>query len=140
MIEFIHKNEFRLKDEKATKVWLEKIAVSEGKELGELQFVFCSDGQLLELNQNYLDHDTYTDVIGFDYSLANLLQGEIHISTDRVKENAIHYDTSFENELRRVMAHGLLHFCGYKDKNPGEARQMKEKEDEKLRLFHVEQL
>ena len=140
MIEFIFRNDFKLNGEKQIKTWLEKIAVSEGKEIMELQFIFCNDEQLLELNQNFLNHHTYTDVIGFDYSLGNMLQGEIHISTERVKENALNYDTSFENELRRVMAHGLLHFCGYKDKTKDDALQMKEKEEEKLKLFHVEQL
>ncbi len=140
MIEFIFKNDFKLNGEKQIKTWLEKIAVSEGKEIMELQFIFCNDEQLLELNQDFLNHHTFTDVIGFDYSLGKMLQGEIHISTERVKENALNYDTSFENELRRVMAHGLLHFCGYKDKTKDEVLQMKEKEEEKLKLFHVEQL
>lgn len=140
MIEFIFRNDFKLNGEKQIKTWLEKIAVSEGKEIMELQFIFCNDEQLLELNQDFLNHHTFTDVIGFDYSLGKMLQGEIHISTERVKENALNYDTSFENELRRVMAHGLLHFCGYKDKTKDEVLQMKEKEEEKLKLFHVEQL
>jgi rRNA maturation RNase YbeY len=139
MIEFISKNAFRLEAEQKTATWLEKIALSEDREVGEVQYVFCDDEQLLELNREFLDHDTYTDIIGFDYSVGKILQGEIHISTERVKENARQYDTSFENELRRVMAHGLLHFCGYKDKTKAEKAEIREKEDEKLKLFHVEQ-
>lgn len=138
-IVFSSANEFELRQEKSIRNWLFSTIESENKNLGEIGFVFCDDAFLLNLNQEYLQHDTFTDIISFDYSFGNTLQGEIYISTERVKENAEKYDTSFENELRRVMVHGVLHLCGYKDKTTEEKEKMKQKEDEKLQLFHVEQ-
>ena len=87
----------------------------------------------------YLDHDTFTDIISFDYSVGNILQGDIYISTPRVEENALEYNVSFEEELRRVIIHGVLHLAGYKDKTDEESSLMRKKEEEKLKLFHVEQ-
>ena len=112
---------------------------SEGKNLEEVSFIFCDDQYLLKLNQEYLDHDTYTDIISFDNSLGNALAGDIFISVDRVKENASDFGVEFEEELRRVLAHGILHFSGYKDKTEEQASLMRQKEDEKLKMFHVEQ-
>ncbi|HET8808948.1 MAG TPA: rRNA maturation RNase YbeY [Flavobacteriaceae bacterium] len=138
-IVFSSANEFELQQEKNVRNWLLSTIEYENKTLGEIGFVFCDDAFLLNLNQEYLQHDTFTDIISFDYSFGNTLQGEIYISTERVKENAEKYDTSFENELRRVMVHGVLHLCGYKDKTTEEKEKMRQKEDEKLQLFHVEQ-
>jgi rRNA maturation RNase YbeY len=89
------------------------------------------------MNKKYLNHDTFTDVIGFDNTVGKKLQGDVAISVDRVKENARIFEVSFDNELRRVMAHGLLHFCGYQDKDLDDKALMNQKEEEKLKMFHV---
>jgi rRNA maturation RNase YbeY len=94
---------------------------------------------LIALNQQYLDHDTLTDIISFDYSIGNELHGDIFISIERVRENALDFKAPFEEELKRVMAHGILHYCGYKDKNEQEELLMRQKEDEKMKMFHVKQ-
>lgn len=138
MLTFHSDNGFQLKDEKRKQDWLEKISASEGKTLEDLSYVFCDDAYLLKINQDYLDHDTYTDIISFDYSMGNSLLGEIYISTERVKENAEDFEVDFEEELLRVLAHGILHLCGYKDKSEEEAKIMRQKEDEKIAMFHVE--
>ncbi len=94
---------------------------------------------MLNINQQYLDHDTYTDIISFDNSVGAILNGDIFISTERVEENAKEYNEDFETELKRVMIHGILHYCGYKDKSESESLVMRQKEEEKIKLFHVEQ-
>lgn len=137
-IEFLSENKFMLSQEGKTRVWLLAVIASEKKTLGEIGYVFCNDAFLLDLNKKYLDHDTYTDIISFDYSYGNTLQGEIYISTERVMENAKKFSDSFEEELRRVLVHGVLHLCGFKDKTEAEAKKMREKENEKLKMFHVE--
>jgi len=104
-----------------------------------LNYIFCDDDYLHEINVKYLDHDDYTDIISFENSVGNILHGDIFISTERVQENAEKFNIEFEEELLRVMAHGLLHFCGYKDKTKEEASLMRKKEDEKIKMFHVEQ-
>lgn len=139
MIELNYQNNFAQLDEFVYSKWLESIVISEGKTIGELSFVFCSDDYLLKINQDHLDHDTYTDIITFDYCLDGLINGEVYISTDRVKENAVSFRESEINELHRVMAHGVLHLCGYGDKSDEEARIMREKENEKIVMFHVKQ-
>lgn len=130
---------FLLKDKNKIRTWLEECAKQEHKEISHLTYVFCSDEYLLNINQNYLNHNTYTDIITFDYSKDNILEGEIYISIERVKENAKAYKVSFTNELLRVLAHGLLHLSGYKDKTKKEKEIMHNKENEKLNLFHVKQ-
>ena len=127
-----HLNEPKLMD------WLSVVARSEDKNIGEVSYIFCDDEYLLEINKKFLNHDTYTDIISFDDTIGNLLNGDIFISHERVVDNAKKYDVSIEEELRRVMVHGLLHFCGFKDKTDKEASVMRQKEDEKLRMFHVE--
>ncbi len=114
--------------------WFSKIAEAENHELGELNFIFCSDEHLLNINRQYLDHDFYTDIITFDYA-EEQVSGDIYISLDRVKENASTFGESYERELRRVMAHGLLHLMGYKDKSDEEAKEMREKEEAALSLL-----
>ena len=109
-----------------------RVIGSEGKVVGELTYVFCNDQQLLKLNKEFLNHDTLTDIITFDYSLGNEIHGEIYISTDRVEENAEEFEVSFMNELSRVMVHGILHLCGYKDKSEEEKNQMRNKENHYL--------
>ncbi|KPM30937.1 Putative rRNA maturation factor [Croceitalea dokdonensis DOKDO 023] len=119
--------------------WLTRVIETEGKELGEISFIFCDDGYLLKLNQDFLSHDTLTDVITFDYTEGKFLGGDIFISVERVEENAKELVLDFEEELRRVMVHGVLHLCGYKDKDVLDMKVMRKKEEEKLKMFHVEQ-
>ena len=138
-INFFSENDFVLADESSLASWIESVISSEGKKLEEINYIFCDDDYLLELNMEYLDHDTFTDIISFDYSVGNILQGDIYISTPRVEENALEYNVSFEEELRRVIIHGVLHLAGYKDKTDEESSLMRKKEEEKLKLFHVEQ-
>lgn len=130
---------FRLRDKNAIRIWLEECAISEGKDIGQLVYIFCSDEYLLDINQKYLNHNTYTDIITFDYTEKGILNGEIYISIERVKENAKLYKVSFKNELLRVLVHGLLHLSGYRDKTKKEQSEMRSKESEKLNLFHVKQ-
>lgn len=109
----------------------------EGKKLESLSFIFCSDNYLLEINKQFLKHDYYTDIISFDLSepKSALISGEIYISVDRVKENAKDMRISFEEEMKRVLFHGTLHLCGYRDKKKADVQQMRAKEDEYLKLF-----
>ena len=138
-INFFNENNFSLKDEVLFQNWLFRLAESELKNIGEINYIFCDDDYLLEINQNYLDHDTYTDIISFDNTVGNSLNGDIFISTERVEENSAEYNVDFLQELKRVIAHGMLHFCGYKDKSESESELMRRKEDEKMKMFHVEQ-
>ena len=140
MIYFNYETTFELVNESSYEKWISTIIQSEGKEEGEINYIFCDDDYLHKINVDYLDHDTLTDIISFDYSEGNFLQGDIFISVERVRENATDFNTNFEEELKRVMAHGVLHYCGYKDKSDEESLLMRKKEDEKISLFHVEQL
>jgi probable rRNA maturation factor len=124
------------KEKTKLKSWLKEVAALEKCSIGELTYIFCTDVYLLSINQEYLKHDTYTDIITFDYSEGGLtLEGDIYISTERVAENALKYDAAFDEELRRVMVHGLLHLMGYKDKSDKQSQQMRAKENESLELF-----
>lgn len=138
MISFNYETEFELSDEKVYADWISSIIQSEEKVEGDINYVFCDDEYLLELNQQYLDHDTLTDIISFDYSVGNELHGDIFISIERVKDNAGDFEVDFSTELLRVMAHGVLHYCGYKDKSDEDEKLMRSKEDEKMKMFHVE--
>jgi probable rRNA maturation factor len=139
MITFNYENDFLLDDETIYQDWISKIITSEGFTEGEVNFIFCNDDYLLNINIEYLNHDTYTDIISFDYTVGKLLQGDVFISTERVLENAATFNVSFEDELKRVLSHGVLHYCGFKDKNEDDAKLMRQKEDDKIALFHVEQ-
>lgn len=139
IINFYSENDFELQHSSQFEVWIKEVIASEGKKAGEISFIFCNDEYLLEINQQYLDHDTYTDIISFDNSVGNILNGDIFISTERVAENASEYGVTFEEEIKRVIVHGVLHFCGYKDKSKEEAQLMRTKEEEKMKMFHVEQ-
>jgi probable rRNA maturation factor len=139
MISYTYKLPFKLVNEKAYSNWVSSVIRSEDKQEGELNYIFCSDDYLVNINIQYLNHDTLTDIISFDYSVGNVLQGDIFISIERVKENAVDYNVLFEEELRRVMIHGVLHYCGYKDKSTKEEVIMRSKEEEKMKMFHVEQ-
>ena len=139
MITFNYENDFVIENEVVYQDWISRIITSEDFLEGEINYIFCNDDYLLNINQEYLNHDTYTDIISFDYSVGNLLQGDIFVSTERVAENASNYNVSFDNEFKRVLSHGILHYCGYKDKTKKDATIMRQKEDEKIALFHVEQ-
>ncbi len=120
---------FILKNRMLLKKWLTNVALEEKKRVGELNFIFCSDDYLLDINKRFLNHNYYTDVITFDYSEDNLISGDIFISIDTVRVNAEEYRQFFENELFRVMVHGVLHLCDYDDHSDEEKRLMREKED-----------
>lgn len=139
MINFFSEIEFKLENPKTYKIWLDKVVESENKKIGDINYIFCNDEYLHEINLKYLNHDTYTDIISFDYSEANKVSGDIFISTERVKENALKYQVNFEKELQRVLVHGILHFIGFKDHTECEKVLMREKEEEKIKMFHVEQ-
>lgn len=112
-----------------------ELFISEGKVLNEINFIFCSDAYLLKINQEFLHHDFFTDIISFDLSQGNSITGEVYISVDRVKENAINHFVSFKKEITRVIFHGALHLCGYKDKKKSEITIMRSKEDYYLQLL-----
>ncbi|RAR49659.1 rRNA maturation RNase YbeY [Flavobacterium lacus] len=139
MISFNYQTDFELEDEKLFSNWISAVILSEDKGEGEISYIFCDDEYLLKINMEYLNHDTLTDIISFDYSEGNFLHGDIFISVERVQENAIHYNVSWLEELKRVMAHGVLHYCGYKDKSEADEKLMRQKEEEKMMMFHVEQ-
>ena len=121
--------DFQLKDDESITKWLKDAISTEDKELGEINYIFCHDQYLLKKNQEYLQHDTFTDIITFDYTEENRLSADIFISIERVKENAINFAVPFETELRRVIIHGLLHLVGYKDKSEEDAETMRSKEN-----------
>ena len=131
-----HEVKHRFKDSKSTKGVLSNIFVNEGLELEQLIFIFCTESYLLDLNVKYLQHDTYTDILTFDLSEStSSVIAEIYISLDRVADNAIQYDISFDQELQRVMIHGILHLCGYNDHTAVEISQMRAKESYYLSHF-----
>ncbi len=139
MINFFYETEVETLDESNLISWIGNVILSEEKTEGEINFIICDDKYLLKINQDFLDHDTYTDIISFDNTIGNQLHGDIFISIERVVDNANTFDVSVDEEMRRVLIHGVLHLCGYKDKTPNEEILMRQKEDEKLLLFHVEQ-
>ncbi|SNR97377.1 rRNA maturation RNase YbeY [Flavobacterium sp. ov086] len=139
MINFNYETEFTLDNEQVFAEWLSAVIVSESKNEGEINYIFCDDEYLHKINVEYLNHDTLTDIISFDYTVGNELNGDIFVSVERVADNAKDFNVSFEEELKRVLAHGILHYCGYKDKSEADAELMRSKEDEKIAMFHVEQ-
>ena len=128
---------FTLKDKLKIKAWIKRIIEAEKKTLGELNFVFTSNANLLNINVQFLNHNTYTDIITFDYCEAQQINGDIIISVERVRENAGTFNSPFENELKRVIIHGVLHLCGYKDKSKKDAELMRRKENVALRKFSL---
>ena len=128
---------FDLPQKRAIKRWLMQLAVNEGYGIKALNYIFCSDEYLYHINREYLNHDTFTDIITFDNSDGEqTIEGDIFISIDRVKENSKNHNAKFEDELKRVLCHGLLHLVGYRDKTPAEQIIMRQKEDNGVRLFH----
>ncbi len=128
--------DFHLVNEKQIIKWIKNSVKNEGKTISELSYIFCSDEYLHKMNLEYLNHDTYTDIITFDYTEGNIVSGDIFISIDRVKENALEFNTEFLNELSRVTIHGVLHLAGYKDKTTKEKELMRSKEDFYLTLLN----
>jgi len=137
MILFFSEIQFQLSHKRPVKNWLGAVAKQENKKIGEVNIIFYNDEQLLTLNKQYLNHDSFTDVITFDYSEGKFLHGDICISIERIKENAETFNCIFEEELRRVMVHGILHLCGYKDTKNADKQIMKQKEEEALMLFNT---
>lgn len=134
MIEFYSETDFKIENTKALSHWISEIILHENHELGDLTYVFCDDAYLHKLNLQFLNHDTLTDIISFDNSLGKQIHGEIYISVERVKENAGTYEVAFLEELHRVIIHGVLHLCGYKDKTKKQQETMSRKENEALDL------
>ncbi len=137
MITYNFETLFNLNDTSIISDWIHKVISNEGLETGEINFIFCDDDYLLKLNVAFLDHDTLTDIISFDYTMGNLISGDVYISIPRVMDNASIFNTSFQNELHRVIIHGILHYCGYKDKSEDEKLIMRSKEDEYLSVLII---
>jgi rRNA maturation RNase YbeY len=134
MISFNYETKFVLNNSEPLIDWISQSIDNEMYKLGDINYIFCSDEYLAELNIKHLNHSTLTDIISFNETLGKLISGDIFISIDRVKENATEFKASFPDELHRVMIHGILHFCGYNDKTKEEKRLMREKEDYYLSL------
>lgn len=129
--------EFVFKNKRDTNRWLKTVAEGEIRKIGALNIIFCSDNYILDVNMKYLQHDYFTDIITFDYCEGNVLNGDLFISIDSVRENASFYGTEFKDELDRVIVHGILHLIGYDDHTEGESAIMKSKEDYCLGLRKV---
>ncbi len=134
MITFNYETEFNLRTETQIANWISKSIVNEAYKEGDINYIFCDDDYLLDLNIKHLKHNTLTDIISFDYTLGKIISGDIFISVDRVKENALEYKVKVDDELQRVIIHGVLHFCGYKDKTKDDKWLMSKKEDYYLSL------
>lgn len=133
---FYHEDVKPLKlERRKIKNWISSVITSENKKAGSINFIFCSDEYLLKVNKQYLDHDYYTDIITFDYVEGKLISGDIFISVDRVTDNATKFRVSFDQELRRILVHGVLHLLGYPDKEPAQKTVMTAKEDQYLATF-----
>jgi probable rRNA maturation factor len=137
MISFNYENDFVLPFEERTQKWISSVISDEGFKEGEINYIFCDDDYLHKINVEFLNHDTLTDIISFDYTVGKILQGDIFISTERVTDNSKDFNTSFDDELHRVIVHGILHFCGYKDKSEEEAKLMRSKEDNYLSKLNM---
>lgn len=129
MISFNYETNFKLDKESLVSAWISKTIKEENHKEGEINYIFCSDDYLHKLNLDFLEHDTLTDIISFDYSVGNELHGDIYISIDRVRDNSKDFKTHFNDEVARVIVHGVLHYCGYKDKSVEEQKAMTKKED-----------
>jgi probable rRNA maturation factor len=128
---------FRLNQKKKYYDWIERVIVSENLVLGSIAIIICSDEYLLGINRTFLNHDYYTDIITFDYCEGVVVSGELYISIDRVRENANHLKVDDLQEFARVLIHGVLHLCGYKDKSTKDVKLMRTKEDEKLKMLFL---
>jgi len=122
---------------RATTKWIKSVANKYDKQIGDICYLFCTDEKILEINRQFLNHDFYTDIIAFDYSEGNKISGDIFISLETVLSNSQKYQTSFDEELHRVMIHGILHLCGLNDKSDDEIKEMRKAEDEALRMLNL---
>ena len=134
---FFENTDFKLKGKTRIKQWLKLVAESEIFTLGNVSVIFCSDNYILDINQRYLQHDYFTDIITFDYTEGTKISGDLFISVDSVRENSIEYGTEFENELHRVIVHGILHLIGYDDHSEEDIKVMRAKEDYYLSLLEL---
>jgi len=132
MINFNYEFDFEALNESQISTWISSVISSENLKEGDINYVFCSDEYLNKINIEFLNHDTLTDIISFDYSIGKILHGDIFISIERVKDNAKDFNVSFTEELNRVIVHGILHYCGYKDKIDKDKTLMREKENHYL--------
>lgn len=137
MISFNYETDFKLPNEDVLSKWISSIITLHNCKEDEISYVFCDDEYLHKLNVQFLNHDTLTDIISFDYSVGKNLQGDIFISVERVEDNAKDLGLTFKEELHRVIIHGILHYCGFKDKSESDANQMRLKEDEALSLLQT---
>lgn len=135
MISFFYETNFRLNQTRLWKTWIKNCVEAENYKVGDLNYIFCDDEYLLQINREYLNHDYYTDVIGFQYSIGEEITGDIYISIDRITENAKENHVDFHHELARVMIHGVLHFMDYGDKTEEEAQKMREQENKYITLI-----
>lgn len=133
-IVFNFQTSFSFSNRKPIRSWIQNSIIHMGKTPGEINYVFCTNAYILEINKKFLNHDYTTDIITFDYSEQSLINGEIYISIDEVKENAKHFKVSFQDELHRVLIHGILHLAGFKDKSTSEMKLMRSQEDYYLSL------
>ena len=139
MISFYNQSiSFKLKEKTKLKQWIKTVTEKEKHKLGNINYIFCTDDELLEINIKHLNHKTLTDIITFDYTEGKTINSDIFISVERVAENATKFQVTFEEELHRVMIHGILHLCGYKDKTKADAELMRKKENASLKLFSVD--
>jgi len=129
MISFNYETEFSLENEQQISNWISSVISEEEFREGEINYIFCDDDYLLKLNLEFLNHDTLTDIISFDYTVGKEINGDIYISIERVRDNANDFNVEFIDELNRVMVHGVLHYCGYKDKSEDEEKAMRLKEN-----------
>jgi rRNA maturation RNase YbeY len=135
MISYNYETEFNLENESLLTDWINQVVESHNCTIQEVNYIFVDDEYQHKLNVEFLNHDTLTDIISFDYSLGNNLQGDIYISIERVTDNAKDFKVSFVEELHRVLIHGILHYCGFKDKTDADAKLMRSMEDEALKLW-----
>ena len=135
MIEYHYENNFILEDSEKIRIWIEDVIKKEKKIVGDITYIFCDDDYLLERNEEFLNHSTLTDIITFNYCIDNNISSDIMISIDRVKENSTIFENSFNEELKRVMIHGILHLIGYNDKSEEEEELMRKKENFYLNMF-----
>jgi rRNA maturation RNase YbeY len=132
MISFNYETDFNFDNEEKLSNWISSVIRSEGFNEGEINYIYCDDEYLLKLNLEFLKHNTLTDIISFDYTIGNTIHGDIYISIERVLDNANEFNVEFLDELSRVMVHGVLHYCGYKDKYAKDKQLMKSKENHYL--------
>lgn len=129
---FSEDTDFELKGKREIAQWIKQVATEHQRKVGEINYIFCNDDYLLDLNQEHLQHDTYTDIITFDYSSDGIIEGDIYVSVERVAENAQQFQQGFDRELKRVIIHGILHLVGFKDKTEADQATMRSFEDKHL--------